>query len=352
MGNTWSIRPYQKGDEQGIVELFEEVFDKPMGITESLKHWRWEFEQNPVGDKYIHLAVDDGDIVGQYAVIPMRMLVMGQESIGSLSLDTMVHPDYQGQGMFVELANSLYSRLSDSGISITYGFPNKNSMHGIFQRLDWKEICEMPILIRPVDFDRSLEKLWGPGVKSKIGSFLGKKYYDIKHKPAKLPEDLRVEKVEKFNGVDDLWRTVTNGVKIGAVRDQKYFDWRFVDKPEFDYQIYLLRKGDSSLGYLVTGTMDYWDMKVIFILDLLTEGSEYAKYLISERIKMAEDEAVICGLGPVFGPYKDLGFVSLSKEEFPQEIYFGARRNTGSIPFEVFSDKNKWMLSWADTDVV
>lgn len=38
---TFVIKPYERGDEKHIIPLFEKVFSKTMGKTESERHWQW-----------------------------------------------------------------------------------------------------------------------------------------------------------------------------------------------------------------------------------------------------------------------------------------------------------------------
>lgn len=46
--HNYKIRRYNLGDEYKIIKLFEEVFEKTMGKTESIAHWRWEYKNNPI----------------------------------------------------------------------------------------------------------------------------------------------------------------------------------------------------------------------------------------------------------------------------------------------------------------
>jgi len=63
---TIDIRPYNPGDEQAILELFEASF----GRTMSGDYWRWRFLDNPVGEPKIDLAWDGTTLAGHYAVSP------------------------------------------------------------------------------------------------------------------------------------------------------------------------------------------------------------------------------------------------------------------------------------------
>ncbi|MBU2565734.1 MAG: GNAT family N-acetyltransferase, partial [Candidatus Thermoplasmatota archaeon] len=151
MEQKWEMRRYKEGDEKGICVLFEKVFGKTMGKTESINHWNWEYKNNPNNRLEIFLATDKNKIVGHYAVIPIKMKIEANDYLTTLSLDTMMHKDYRGQGMFSVLAKTLYKELEKSGIPITYGFPNINSIKGC-KKLEWFEIADLPLLVKPINF--------------------------------------------------------------------------------------------------------------------------------------------------------------------------------------------------------
>ena len=68
---SFDIRSYHPGDENEICVLFERVFGKPMGATESMMHWQWKFLENPLKEILIKMAWDDKKLAGQYAASPV-----------------------------------------------------------------------------------------------------------------------------------------------------------------------------------------------------------------------------------------------------------------------------------------
>jgi len=353
---SWTTRPYEDGDEEKIIKLFEDVFGKPMGISESQKHWNWEFKENPVDNKYINLAVDGDEIVGQYAVLPLRMWINGKEKLGSLSLDTMVHPDYRGQGMFTTMAEELYDILAEDGVVLTYGFPNENSIHGFTKYLDWKEIFKIPLYARPIDFDKSAKMMFGEGVKKSLASFFSKKIYDVRHTPKKVSSPYHIEKIRSFSPEFDELSKVSDGISV--IRDSEYLNWRFTDKPEFDYTKISITKDGNLEGYAVLFVKEYSDNDIGFIVDMNTKhrNNETAELLLSECVRRADrlDCDILSYITPNDGRYskalKRYGFLKVDPEKFPQDIFFGVRSNAGESPL-IFNEE-KWYISWADTDLV
>ena len=110
--------------------------------------------KNPSGKAIIWLAIDptsENKIVGQYVVIPIRVLLRGEEKMGSLSLNTLTHPKYRRMGIFTTLANLTYKKCKNENIVLTYGFPNQNSYSGFIKKLGFTLKTEAKIFLHPVD---------------------------------------------------------------------------------------------------------------------------------------------------------------------------------------------------------
>jgi GNAT superfamily N-acetyltransferase len=88
----------------------------------------WSYRANPDGPAIGCNAVDrEGRVVGHYAVQPMRAVIDGREERGALSLNTAVHPDFRGRGLFQKLAKATYQRAADEGSTFIVGVANAMS---------------------------------------------------------------------------------------------------------------------------------------------------------------------------------------------------------------------------------
>ena len=150
MDRKWVTRGYKPGDEDGLIALWKAAFPEGESGRAELDYWNWQFRDPPAGAGRFRLAVVGDQIVGQNVVIPVPMQVRGQSIQGTLSLDTMTHPDYLRQGIFTTLANELYDELGREGFPITYGFPNENSIGGFVRKLQWTHVCSLPLYVKPL----------------------------------------------------------------------------------------------------------------------------------------------------------------------------------------------------------
>ncbi len=79
-----------------------------------------------------------GEAVAYYGIFPCRALIKGQQVLIAQSGDSMTLSHHQRKGLFTRLAMMTYADAKAEGIHFVYGFPNRNSEHGLFDVLQWK----------------------------------------------------------------------------------------------------------------------------------------------------------------------------------------------------------------------
>src|SRR3569833_2758236 len=72
-----------------------------------------------------------------YSVIPYFIRHQDQLYLAAQSADNMTHPNYRFKGLFVQLANQTFDLEREEGISLVFGFPNQNALHGFLIKLKW-----------------------------------------------------------------------------------------------------------------------------------------------------------------------------------------------------------------------
>ncbi len=354
------IRNYQPGDENAICDLFERVFGKPMGKTESLRHWQWEFLENPVKGLLIKLAWDKNKLVGQYAASPMLMYADRRNITAALSKDTMTDPLYGGLGIFRDTAGALFSEQTNAGEGFIYGFPNGNSIHGFINGLQWRKLMPTPVHIRLLRITKSFwqriskseqpSSIKGKGSLSHLESFL------LKLKSARYK--LRLER-EFGDWADELWQRCRDQHRLWVIRDKNYLNWRYVNKPENEYNIVSVWKNDTPVGYTVLTCSNRNFGNTLFVLDFMIDLSfqEAADLLIRYVVNVAKCSAcvfasVLLSPGSKYRRFfrRNL-FLPLPERLFPQPLYFSARCFDASVDYLV-NDPKVWSISWGDSDVI
>ena len=137
------------GTSKEDLRLFRDCFNRN-GSQRTDARLVWQYVENPTGTVYVDLAVAGNRVASIYASLPVRMRINGAVRLAIQSLDTLTDVEYRGQGLFVRLARSLFARATDERVALVYGFPNGNSAHGFFKRLEWIPLDPVPFLIRPL----------------------------------------------------------------------------------------------------------------------------------------------------------------------------------------------------------
>lgn len=243
MKRPLKIRAAHEGDITKIVSLHQKIFES----TREASHHRWKFLNNPVGSQCIVVAeTEEGDIVGQYALWPVMLQLGKQQCLGAQSLDTMIHPDFRNQGLFMILANACYKLAADQGVKVLYGFPNENSYRGFIRKLNWDHTGDISHLMRPIypGFSSRIPRWLSPvtNIASRFFPCGTAKGYEIS---LEIPAD---EELEQLFAMSKKYKGLCR-----VARSSDWVRWRFAEESGQDYQWVVARKGNSILAACVIG---------------------------------------------------------------------------------------------------
>lgn len=128
---------------EDFCDLYRSCFSDPI-TPETVQH---RYLETPLKDDLLMVcAQQDGRLVANYAAVPMRAMYFGREVRCALSLNTMTHPDFAGQGLFLRLSGLLYEEMRRRGYAFVYGFPNRFSNNAFISRHHWQDIYEIPTM--------------------------------------------------------------------------------------------------------------------------------------------------------------------------------------------------------------
>lgn len=127
------------------VELFEKCF--PGTNKYNRDYLDWLYRCNPDGNVVGFDARDGGRLAGHYVCIPVSAKVGGEEVKVLLSLNTATHPDYQGKGLFTQLAERTYAAGAAQGYDSVYGIANANSTPGFIRKLNFQLVGPLKAMV-------------------------------------------------------------------------------------------------------------------------------------------------------------------------------------------------------------
>ena len=358
----WSTRSYVPADVDGILGLRRVVFGDLDRVRLRPEIWRWQFIDNPAGAGWVRLAVHDDTIVGQYAAIPTRFRLnagAGEERTFAMSCDTMTHPDYQRQGMFVTLAQELYASLAEQdGVSTVWGFPNAASHPGFVGRLGWFDVHVFPTRVKPIRSAPVLKRFLRWGVVSGTLGVLADRTYQLATPRVSPPTRCEIRPLSSFDErFDALWMRHRQRAPVVQVRTREHLNWRYCAVPEFGYRPFEVLVGGALEGYVVVRTLTLFDLPFAAVVDLFPCPVIDAA-ITREVLCFAQLEAERAGaafltalLPPAHGPHLTrFGFLKVPGFLNLRPWYLGARCAPGDEP--LLRNIDHWYVTYGDADIV
>jgi RimJ/RimL family protein N-acetyltransferase len=358
MERKWLIREYKEGDEEGIFELWKAVYpdDREYNREKWLRWYRWMYKERPAGEGIIWLAEHNDKIVGQYAIVPVKLKICNKIVLGSLSLDTMTHPDYRRQKMFETLAKRVFDEAAKDGIPIVYCFLNQFTYPCFINKLNWFDIGTMQVMLNPLNWENAVKLKIKKKILQRVLSVGASLIFNkVFLKPQKPPvvEGLTIKQATSFDErFDEFWNTIFNQHQIMVVRDKSYINWRY-SMPNANYSIFIAEKANEICGYVALEHEIQKGTKLCFIFDLMAQSEEIMHCLVSRAVEDCRQNKVDLILYPLIANrayhrvLKRNGFLS-SPLEKPR--HFCAYSNSPSISKELLRDPRNWIVQLGDVD--
>jgi GNAT superfamily N-acetyltransferase len=255
-----TIRCYRPGDEERIVELHGLAFGQPL----TTDRWRWKLERprhEVQSCPNVWLAFDAETLIGQYAGIPFRARFFDQEMLAMQSVDTMVHPGFQGRGVMGQLVSHAYREWAGAGLAGVMGIPNQRSS-GVLARAGLKALFPLKWLRLPMHLDallarvrehwarRFVDRLRPMRPMAALASKALRAYWQWRlRNPTSAVDIVSLQREDR--GLDDLWSRTRTSVGISPVRDTRWVRWRYLDAVPPIYDVRAAVRHGRIAGYVV-----------------------------------------------------------------------------------------------------
>lgn len=219
------IRRASSEDIPGIISLLKSSLGESL-LPKSVEFWNWKHLQNPFGESPVLLACEADEIIGVRAFLRWEYREGNQKYQALRAVDTAVHPNYQGKGLFTKLTTQLIDEVKKEGFDLIFNTPNEKSLPG-YLKMGWEKWGKLPLKV----------KLKVPNKSEKASKT--KDWEEIAGLIARLENSTP-------------W---TEGVRTSLVTG--YIHWRYRDCPIVDYQfasdgetflmIYRMKEGKKGM---------------------------------------------------------------------------------------------------------
>lgn len=216
------IRKYKKDDETAIMDLDARALPSKWN-PRTIGNWHWKFtDKNPNGHSIIWVADHKEQILAHFAAVPYLLKTFDEEVRASHSIGALVELKYQNRGLLKLVGDKMLAELRERGISYTWGFPNKRAHKFECQALGYNDLLKFdPWVLKKDDFKQT-------------------------------PENPTIQPIETFGQeFDQLWEQCAPGYDVAIVRKKEYLNWRFLQRPDWDYYPFALYENNQLKGYAV-----------------------------------------------------------------------------------------------------
>lgn len=304
------FRTWQPGDEAAILDLFHVVF----GTSMSEAFWRWRYLDHPAGGPLIALAWDGDRLAAHYAACRAPLLVDGLSRPAALSMTTMTHPDYRGQGLLERTASVLYAQMAEDGMHAVWGFPNRNVNVPRRRKLGWKAVADIPVMARDI-------------------------------RPGEVFPQAILTETDRIDARFDSVLSKPEGLQ--GDRRAELLSWRIDRNPVNRYLILTLPSSDGLDGYAILKPYggDQFDLVLMAAGDDQAFTDLIAGSLAAAQVRGAR--RVNCWSLP-----QDPARIALERAGFGATApvtYFGGRVLCGDDTG--FDDPRRWRIAMIDSDI-
>jgi hypothetical protein len=249
-----------------------EVFDflrasLPADVSDRvIKQWTWKYESCPfcpAEGPTVDLIRIGSKLVSMVAGCRLKMWMGGTECFAESRGEWLVHPDYRGRKIWHRVGNALPA---NTPILFGWSMVSTRAVIGI----GW-ETERQRALLRILDAGAIVEHLTHRSRLASIASaasaaarIASAPFHSLRGNRAK------VVRLHSFDDrADALWERARLATKAMVVRDQRYLNWRYCQRPDATYLLYGVERGSDLAGFLVARIGRHRGMRWGYLVDFL-----------------------------------------------------------------------------------
>jgi GNAT superfamily N-acetyltransferase len=257
----------------------------------------WWFRENPAGS-LMSVARVQGRVAGVASHSLYRMMLGGEERLGSFSVHATTSEAARGKGIFPALESKHEREAEERGVAVVLAFASKPTAPIFLGPLGWTEIGRIRVWARPF--------------------------------PRRFRRRQPYARIERFRHAGDAAKDWPNHV----IRDAAYLNWRYLQSP----RDYVAVAGGGS--YAVVGHKEHRGTALAYVADLVGHPGFLLRACLAEVRPGAR--ALIAIPAPEHrATYAAMGF-------FPTrtKLHFMGKALAGELDINLRS----WRFTLGDTD--
>jgi GNAT superfamily N-acetyltransferase len=342
------IDRFRRDDRRAIDALYRRVFGSDAADAQHLR-WEWEFVRNPntpAEGPLIWVAREGPALVGQWAAIPVRLAVLGQEVLAGWGTDVMVAPERQRQGLGEALL-----RTWDRHVGAALGLNPSESSYQLFRKLAWPDVGMVPCLVKPLT-RRAVRLPHWPVPLNRLLSAVTWPVVQIIARTRPLRAQTRI--VHWFDdAATALWSRVASRFDLAVRRDAAYLNWRYGSTPHVRYSAALLEREGRLDGWVVFRHVREPLGRVTLLVDMLADPEDEEG--IVALLRRVDREARAADSDKIRAFMLHTGFRRVLKRsgyfQVKSWLRLIAKVNAVAVPASFYKNTDRWHMTLGDSDV-
>lgn len=350
-------RKIVKLDMSKDFETFEELSVISFGqATNSKKEmYEWLFDNNPYNKSgnMMYLLKEGDKVIGCDGLLPNELYVNGKTLLTAHSVKSMTHPDYKKQGIFRMMTENSCERGRQDGVDVVIGLANDQS-YPAYQRFGWPTLFEKEVYVKPILINNILKRRIKIGALAEIGNSIYVSFMKSKLKSS-MDKEIKFEILNQApKEIQQCWDKYKVKYKVLLVRDYKYINYRYNQRPDVNYVTVLARHNSEIVGFAILHNSLANGSKMTSAVEFFTDPSNerYIKALANGIAKYCYEnnlEYAVVGTG-LHGEYRNVllknGFMVTRKP--PKNNMMIAHVLSDKVTLEELTGHEKWHITQGD----
>ncbi|NLK63651.1 MAG: GNAT family N-acetyltransferase, partial [Tissierellia bacterium] len=244
------IRLDMDRDFKGFEELSVISFGEATNSKKEM--YEWLFDKNPYNKSgnMMYLLKEGDKVIGCDGLLPNELYVNGKTLLTAHSVKSMTHPDYKRQGIFRTMTENSCERGKQDGVDVVIGLANDQS-YPAYQRFGWPTLFEKEVYVKPILINNILKRRIKIGFLAELGNSIYAVYMKNKLK-GQMDKEIKFEILDKVpEEIQNCWDKYKSKYKVLLVRDYKYLNYRYNERPDVNYVTLLAKLKEEIIGFAI-----------------------------------------------------------------------------------------------------
>lgn len=254
-------------------------------------YWQWKYIDNPLGVRILFQKNAEGRLISFFAFMEQEIEIAEESFKVLVGYDVMSHPELGGGRYFLKLLGYIKKEIFPNYLLVGFSNENAEKIYSVFVRKQEPFISRIPVISCPLNtamFRRM------PSSLKRVTSGVLNYYYRFMVGVSSFG-NLDIEIVDSFDDeFDSLWARVKADKKIVFKRDKKILNWRYLNDPSREFQIFKASEEGKLVGYMITTVIERAGRKVCLLFDWLVQPQrpEVFRQLLATVVKKMLDDGV------------------------------------------------------------